>query len=139
MVRSRRNFLDEIDASTLRLLRSCVRRVGGRSPCWLVRWAPGRDTKPVRATPRDGVVIGVSECPLTVERHHSWRAAVKGPFSFWACHNDREDDRFGSPRESRDTVPPGFWAVKAAPERLAARRRSDRIAQPFQSGKPRSR
>ena len=31
----------------------------------------------------------------------------------WACHNDREDDLLGSPRESRVTVAFGFWTVKA--------------------------
>ncbi len=37
-MRSRRNLLDEIDASTLRFLRSRTRR-SGCSPCWLVRLA----------------------------------------------------------------------------------------------------
>jgi hypothetical protein len=29
----------------------------------------------------------------------------------WVCHNDREEDQSGSPRESRVTVAPGFEAV----------------------------
>jgi hypothetical protein len=31
----------------------------------------------------------------------------------WACHNDREEDQSGSPRESRVTVAPPFRVVKA--------------------------
>ncbi len=43
--------------------------------------------------------------PLTDERHVR-RAQRSEDESFWACHNEREEDQSGSPRESRITVAP---------------------------------
>jgi len=106
-MRSRRNLLDEIDASILRLIRSCT-RVNERSPCRLVRLGPPVGTWPSGRRLCDENVTASAICPLTDGRHEGrahWSDDTgSGDDSMWACHNEREEDRSGSPRESRVTV-----------------------------------
>jgi len=53
----------------------------------------------------------------------------------WACHNDREEDQRGSPRESRVTVAPPFRVVKATGCSVNAALDGHRIAHPFDDEK----
>ncbi len=110
-MRSRRNLLDEIDASNLRLIRSCA--LDGRAPRSLVALArcSRHGCRPLRrlATIRHGV---------SDESADRWapqgRAQRSEDHSMWACHNDREEDLQWSPRESRVTVAPRPKPVNTA-------------------------
>ena len=110
-MRSRRNLLDEIDASTLRFVRSRTRRTGARHVARAIRPAgrPRPLARVFRSTPIDENVTASAICPLTDGRHVC-RAQWSGDESVWACHNEREEDRSGSPRESRVTV--ALWAAR---------------------------
>jgi hypothetical protein len=114
-MRSRRNLLDEIDASTLRLVRSRTRRTGARR----VGSCDGPAGRHVafRSTPCDETSRRQRLCPLTGGRHGR-RAHGSGDESMWACHNEREEDQRGSPRESRVTVSPCLEAVNKGSGRV---------------------
>ena len=76
---------------------------------WLVRFGPPVGPAHWRGSSGrrliDENVTASAICPLTDGRHVC-RAQWSGDESVWACHNEREEDRSGSPRESRATVPP---------------------------------
>ena len=100
-MRSRRNLLDEIDASTLRLIRSRTRRTSARrvgSCDWARRSAR---CLPVDAWRRNVTASAIVSADRWAPRGS--RAAVRGRDQMWACHNEREEDQRGSPRESRVT------------------------------------
>jgi hypothetical protein len=98
-------------------------------------FGPPDGSWPVRTTPRDGVVNGVSEYPLTDVRHGGVARSGQGTFVLGLVTTiARMTGR--SPRESRITVPLGLPSGQDGSGAPAARRRIDRLAQPFETVKP---
>ena len=93
---SRRNLLDEIDASNLRLIRSRTRI--GRSPCQFVRWA----RRSARGRPVDAwrrIRHGVSDVSADRWAPRGSRAAVRRPCHVGLSQRTRGGPAVVSPRE----------------------------------------
>jgi hypothetical protein len=99
-MRSRRNLLDEIDASTLRLIRSCARRSGARH-VRLVRLGPFRPAaRAFRSDARRRIRPGVSELSADRWAPPTSRAAVRRPNSnVGLSQRTRGEPEWVSPRE----------------------------------------
>jgi hypothetical protein len=144
-MRSRRNLLDEIDASTLRFVRSRARVADARrfgSCAWALPVGhPFRGGRPVdaRTTDRHGVSdMSADRWAPRLSRALVRRHGVRRPDRNGACHNEREESRSGSPRESRLRIAPALEAVKATGPAAKARRTDVYFSACFRSGRWRS-
>jgi len=111
---SRRNLLDEIDASTLQLLRSCV-RFRGRPPSARCP-GPPVGTKPsgrrLLTFPSRRQRLSADRCAPRSSRAMVRRHGQKTNFNVGLSQRSRGRPG-GSPRESRVTIAPAPRAVKA--------------------------
>ncbi len=97
-MRSRRNLLDEIDASILRLVRSRARVADARR-LRLVRLGPPVGHMGLRSTPWRRIRHGVSEMSADRWAPRTSRAAVRRPINVGLSQRTRGEPEWVSPRE----------------------------------------
>jgi hypothetical protein len=125
-------ILDEIDASTLRLIRSCARSRGTRAVLRSFFWLPSGIGRSVDARSSEPVAASAWSADRWARR--ASRATVRRPVSMWDCHNDREEMAV-SPREERYCITRRVGRSTELVFTCRSRRRTRRIAHLFDGGK----